>query len=140
VGNDPTWQDTGGVPAYRDYWTNYSFGDLSEVAKNRREILTGLVPRLKIGKVAEVKDKFLVVKGKLRTYKIHIGSTNILMEPNDQYLCIVPDRSQKPVETDNLFLPFEGDTGLSIILSKAMLLADDDKITDRTITSQITRK
>jgi hypothetical protein len=137
VGNDPTWQDTGGVPAYRDYWTNYSFGDLSEVAKNRREILTGLVPRLKIGKVAEVKDKFLVVKGKLRTYKIHIGSTNILMEPNDQYLCIVPDRSQKPVEADNLFLPFEGDTGLSIILSKAMLLADDDKITDRTITSQI---
>lgn len=137
VGNDPTWQDSGGVPAYRDYWSSYSFGDLSEVAKTRREILTGLVPRLKIGKVAEVKDKFLVVRGKLRTYKIHIGSTNILMEPNDQYLCIVPDRSQKPVETDNLFLPFEGDNGLSIILSKAMLLADDDKITDRTITSQI---
>lgn len=34
-------------------------------------------------------------------------------------------------------MPFEGDNGLSIILSKAMLLADDDKITDRTITSQI---
>jgi hypothetical protein len=139
VGNDPTWQDSGGVPAYRDYWTTYSFGDLSEVAKNRREILTNLVPRLKIGKVAEVRDKFLVVKGKLRTYKIHIGSTNILMEPNDQYLCIVPDRSQKNF-TENLFLPFEGDTGLSIILSKAFLLAGDDQITDRTITSQINRK
>jgi hypothetical protein len=139
VGNDPTWQDSGGVPAYRDYWTTYSFGDLSEVAKNRREILTNLVPRLKIGKVAEVRDKFLVVKGKLRTYKIHIGSTNILMEPNDQYLCIVPDRSQKNF-TENVFLPFEGDTGLSIILSKAFLLADDDQITDRTITSQINRK
>ena len=139
VGNDPTWQDSGGVPAYRDYWTTFSFGDLSEVAKNRKEILVNLVPRLKIGKVAEVRDKFLVVKGKLRTYKIHIGSTNILMEPNDQYLCIVPDRSQKNF-TENVFLPFEGDTGLSIILSKAFLLADDDRITDRTITSQINRK
>lgn len=91
---------------------------------------------LQIGKVAAVKGKFLVVKGQLRTYKIHIGSTNILMEPNDQYLCIVPDRSKKNV-TQGVFLPFEGDSGLSIILSKAMLLAEDTKITDRTITSQI---
>jgi hypothetical protein len=28
-----------------------------------------------------------VVKGELRTYRIHLGSGNILMEPNDQYLC-----------------------------------------------------
>jgi Domain of unknown function (DUF4132) len=139
VGNDPTWSDTGGIPAYRDYWQSYSFGELSEVAKNRKEILASLVPRLKIKQVATIQDKFLVVKGKLRTYKIHIGSTNILMEPNDQYLCIVPDRSAKN-HTDNLFLPFEGDNGLSIILSKAFLLADDDKITDTTITSQINRK
>ncbi|MFC6997801.1 DUF4132 domain-containing protein [Rufibacter roseus] len=138
VGNDPTWQDSGGVPAYRDYWQAYSFGDLSEVAKTRKEILTQLLPRLKVAKVAEIKDKFLVVKGKLRTYKIHLGSTNILMEPNDQYLCIVPDRSKKDV-TGTIFLPFEGDNGLSVILSKALLLADDDKITDSTITSQIKR-
>jgi len=139
VGNDPTWRDTGGIPAYRDYWTSYSFGDLSEIAKSRKDILTTLIPRLKIKGVAAVKDKFLVVQGKLRTYKIHIGSTNILMEPNDQYLCIVPDRNPKSV-TENIFLPFEGDSGLSIILSKAFLLAEDDKITDKTIISQINRK
>jgi hypothetical protein len=136
VGNDPAWRDSGGVPAFRDYWESYSFGELSEVAKTRKEILTGLLPRLKIKDVASVKDKFLVVRGKLRTYKIHIGSTNILMEPNDQYLCIVPDRSKNPV-AEKVFLPFEGDNGLSVILSKAFLLADDDKITDPTITSQI---
>ncbi len=139
VGNDPAWNDSGGLPAYRDYWASYSFGDLSEVAKNRKEILTNLVPRLKIKDVAQIKDKFLVVKGKLRTYKIHIGSTNILMEPNDQYLCIVPDRGAKS-HTENVFLPFEGDAGLSIILSKAFLLAEDDKVTDRTIISQINRR
>jgi len=139
VGNDPTWRDTGGIAQYRDYWTSYSFGDLNEIAKNRKDILTGLLPKLKISKVSEIRDKFLVVKGKLRTYKIHIGSTNILMEPNDQYLCIVPDRSVK-THTENLFVPFEGDNGLSIVLSKAFLLAEDDKITDSTITSQINQK
>ncbi|GGD35235.1 DUF4132 domain-containing protein [Flavobacterium orientale] len=138
VGNDPTWSDSGGLPTYRDYWQSYSFGDLSEIAKNRKEILQGLIPRLKIASVASIEDKFVVVKGKIRTYKIHIGSTNILMEPNDQYLCIVPDRSKKD-NSENLFLPFEGDNGLSVIISKALLLANDDKITDRTITSQINR-
>lgn len=139
VGNDPTWSDSGGIPAYRDYWQAYSFGDLSELAKTRKEILTQLLPRLKINKVAEIKERFLVVKGKLRTYKIHLGSTNILMEPNDQYLCIVPDRS-KPTLAPNVFLPFEGDTGLSIILSKAFLLAEDDQIEDGTIVRQIGRR
>lgn len=139
VGNDPTWQDTGGLSTYRDYWQSYSFGDLSEVAKIRKDILNNLLPSLKISKVAEIKDKFLVVQGTLRTYKIHIGSTNILMEPNDQYLCIVPDRSAEN-HTENLFLPFEGDNGLSILLSKAFLLAADDKITDSAITSQINQK
>uniref|UniRef100_UPI0040499AB5 DUF4132 domain-containing protein n=2 Tax=Flavobacterium sp. TaxID=239 RepID=UPI0040499AB5 len=139
VGNDPTWSDSGGLPNnYRDYWQSYSFGDLSEIAKNRKEILQGLIPRLKIASVAHVDDKFVVVKGKIRTYKIHIGSTNILMEPNDQYLCIVADRSKKDT-SQNLFLPFEGDNGLSVIISKALLLANDDKITDTTITSQINR-
>lgn len=138
VGNDPAWRDSGGLVQYRDYWQAYSFGDLNEVAKTRKLLLERLVPRLKIAKVAEIKDRFLIVKGKLRTYKIHIGSTNILMEPNDQYLCIVPDRSAKPV-TENLFLPFEGDNGISVIISKALLLAEDDKITDVTITRQINR-
>jgi hypothetical protein len=61
------------------------------------------------------------------------------MEPNDQYLCIVPDRGAKN-HAENLFLLFEGDSGLSVILSKAFLLAADDKITDSKITSQINQK
>jgi len=137
VGNDPEWSDNGGLPQYRDYWQSYSFGDLTEVAKTRKTILEGLIPRLKIKEVAKVEGKFLIIKGTLRTYKIHIGSTNILMTPNDQYLCIVP--SGKKEVNDKVFLPFEGDKGLSIILSKAFLLAEDQKITDTTITSQINR-
>ena len=138
VGNDPAWSDNGGLPAYRNYWESYSFGDLSEIAKTRKAVLERILPKLKIAPVSSIHDKFLVVKGTLRTYKIHIGSTNILMEPNDQYLCIVPDRG-KP-RNDNVFLPFDGDSGLSVIISKAFLLAEDDKITDTTITSQINRR
>ncbi|UOQ74644.1 DUF7737 domain-containing protein [Hymenobacter cellulosilyticus] len=109
------------------------------MAKNRKLALERLVPRMKIGKVSEIQDRFLVVRGKRRTYKIHLGSGNILMEPNDQYLCIVPDRSAKTPGAADVFLPFEGDAVLSIILSKALLLMDDDKITDETINRQIGR-
>lgn len=138
VGNDPAWQDSGGLPQFNTYWESYSFGDLTELAKTRKSILEKLLPRLKIAKVASIQGRFLVVEGKKRTYKIHIGSTNILMEPNDEYLCIVPARSDaKPKE--KLFIPFEGDRGFSILLSKAFLLAEDDKITDTTILSQINR-
>ena len=140
VGNDPTWQDSGGerVRQYGDYWNAYSFGDLNEMAKTRKQVLEKLIPRLKIKSVVAIDGKFLRVKGKVREYKIHIGSTNILMEPNDQYMCIVPARGQV-VDPKNVFLPFEGDRGLSLVLSKAFLLADDDKITDTTILSQIER-
>ena len=55
------------------------------------------------------------------------------MEPNDAYLCVVPRGSG-----DQVFLPFEEDGGmLSIILSKAFLLAADSTITDPSITRQI---
>ena len=60
------------------------------------------------------------------------------MEPNDQYLCIVPSPGQVAAGLKGkVFLPFEGDNTLSAILSKAFLLAEDWKITGPTILSQI---
>lgn len=135
VGNDPAWIDNGRAEN-RDYWYSYSFGDLTETAKTRREVLSKLVPRFKIASRCEFEDKFLYVRGDLRTYKIHLGSGNILMSPNDQYLCIVPSRGEE-ITKDKVFLPFEGDRMLAIILSKAFLLAEDTKITDPTIVRQI---
>ncbi len=138
VGNDPQWQDGGpqGRQDYRDYWQSYSFGDLTEVAKTRKTVLARLLPRLKIRDVAKIDGKFLMVQGKKHQYKIHIGSGNILIAPHDRYLCIVAGRG-KDKNLDQLFLPFEGDNGLSIVLSKAFLLVNDDKITDPTILSQL---
>ena len=138
VGNDQAWADGGPEGRYRDYWQTYSFGDLAATAQTRKEVLQRLVPRLKIAGQCSFADKFLVVKGSLRTYKIHLGSGNILMEPNDQYLCIVPDRVSASAKAgEKVFLPFEGDSTLSIILSKAFLLAEDQKIKDETILRQL---
>ena len=139
VGNDPTWADGATVGENRyDRWHDYSFGDLSATAATRRGVLSRLVPRLKIADRCEVGEKFLKVRGEFRIYKIHLGSGNILMEPNDQYLCIVPKASFGK-DAANVALPFEGDRTLSVILSKAFLLADDLKIKDPTIISQIER-
>jgi hypothetical protein len=138
VANNPNWQDGGPENRYRDYWWQYGFGDLSGSAQSRRDLLSRLVPRLKIAGVCDLGEKFLTVRGKLRTYKIHLGSGNILMEPNDQYLCIVPS-SRDEQHSGGIALPFEGDRVLSIILSKAFMLAADDKIADSSIVSQIRR-
>lgn len=136
IGNDPGWQDQG-VVRYREYWQGYSFGELNAAAETRRAVLERLLPRLRIASRSRIQGRFLVVEGKIRTYKIHLGSGNILMEPDDQYLCIVPDRSTQARDADARFLPFEGDRVFAVILSKALLLADDDRITDPTILSQI---
>lgn len=137
IGNDDQWTDSGGE-VVRDYWQRYTTRDLTAMGQNRKLILEQLIPRLKIRDVATVEEKYLVVKGQLRTYKIHIGSGNILMSPNDQYLCIVPGTyDKKNAAAGRYYLPFEGDRTLSIILSKAFLLAADKEIKDPTITRQI---
>lgn len=138
VGNDPAWRDRGEAPQFDEYWIDYSFGDLGEQARIRREVLERLLPKLRIAGSCRIDGRFLRVEGKLRTYRIHLGSSNILMEPNDRYLCIVRDRV--PAEQrSGAFVPFEGDPTLTLILSKAFLLAADEKIADPVILEQIRR-
>lgn len=137
VGNDPVWLDGGRQTGHQDYWRSYAFGDLSESAKTRRAVLEQLIPRLKIAPRCTLSERFLHVRGDIRSYKIHLGSGNILMEPNDQYLCIVPARGATAGAEGTRFVPFEGDGTLAVILSKALLLAEDTKIIDPTITRQL---
>jgi hypothetical protein len=137
VGADPAWRDTA-PERYRTYWEGFSFGELLPSAQTRRLVLKRLLPRLNIAPRCRLDDRFLVVQGDLRTYRIHLGSGNIQMEPNSQYLCIVPRRgTDLPGEPGHLYLPFDGDAMLSVILSKAFLLANDRAIKDPTITRQI---
>ncbi|MDP9869601.1 MULTISPECIES: DUF4132 domain-containing protein [Streptosporangium] len=129
---DPRWADHG-PDRLRDYWRTGSFAALQPSAEVRRDALSRLIGRTAIADRCTVTDRFLVVRGDIRTYKIHLGSANILMEPNDAYLCIVSARDPHA----GLFLPFEEDGRLALILSKAFLLADDTAITDPSITRQL---
>jgi len=52
-------------------------------------------------------------------------------------LCIVPSSN---TSTRRIMLPFEGDAILTLILSKVLLLAADDKVTDPTILQQLNRR
>jgi hypothetical protein len=136
IASDPTWMDRGGERRFDAYWSELS-GPLTETAVSRRAALLRLLPRTAIADRCEVGEREVVVRGNLGTYRIHIGSGRVLMEP-DTYLCIVPGR--RVDLSDRLYLPFEeeGDR-LSVIVSLAFLLAGDDKITDPTILAQLGR-
>ncbi|MET8835934.1 DUF4132 domain-containing protein [Micromonospora sp. NPDC004540] len=132
IAADPHWMDRGD-DRYADYWRDASLAELTATAQARRSALERIIPRTKLADRCELTDRHLVVRGQLSTYRIHLGSANILMEPGNTYLCIVPSR-RGPHEP--VFLPFEDDR-LALILSKAFLLADDDRITDPSIVAQL---
>lgn len=132
IAADPQWRDRG-EDRFQAYWSATVFGELTASAEVRRDALARLLPRTKIADRVEVGERFLRVRGTRRTYRIHLGSGNILMEPNDAYLCVVADRRR----STNLHLPFDEDQMLSMIVSKAFLLAEDHKITDETILRQL---
>ncbi|MEU9022870.1 DUF4132 domain-containing protein [Actinomadura sp. NPDC048394] len=130
IAADPEWRGDGEP---RRYWERSGFAELTESAASRRDALERILPRTKIAGRCSLDGRFLVVRGDLRTYKIHLGSANILMEPDDAYLCVVPAGR---AAGGTVFLPFE-DGRLSLILSKAFLLAADGGITDETILAQL---
>jgi hypothetical protein len=132
IAADPYWMDRGN-DLYVDYWREASIAELMATAQVRRSALERIIPRTKIADRCELTERYLVVRGELNTYKIHLGSANILMEPGNAYLCIVPSRREP---REQVFLPFEDDR-LALILSKAFLLADDVQITDPSIVAQL---
>ncbi|MCU0721974.1 MAG: DUF4132 domain-containing protein, partial [Pirellula sp.] len=135
VGNDPNWQDRGAKPDYLRYWESYSVADLYESGKSRHAVLSALLPRMKhLNSHSKLGDKYLRVQGKVNAYRIHLGSSNIQIESSNQYLCIVPKGKQNTLD---VVLPYEGDFTLALVLSKALMLIDDDKITDPLIRTQL---
>ncbi|MEU8797609.1 DUF4132 domain-containing protein [Spirillospora sp. NPDC048819] len=111
------------------------FGEPSASAVIRGDALRRILPGTRIAGRCSVDGRFLVVRGELRTYKIHLGSAAVLMEPGNARLRVEPTR--RPGQK-GLFLPFE-DERLTLILGTAFLLAADHKITDRAVLRQIRR-
>jgi hypothetical protein len=82
----------------------------------------------------KIKDNFVIIDGKLGRYNIHMGSGVVHKEPGEA-ICIIPVHGQ---HRGRLFLPFvDNDPKTAEILSKVILLAQDEKIKDPTILEQI---
>lgn len=134
IGTDPEWLDRGENRQFESYWQDFNFGELTAAAAIRRQVLEQLLPRLAIADRCELQDRYLLVRNDARSYRIHFGSGNVLMSSNDQYLCIVAARDRR---ASKLFLPFDDDPVLSLILSKAFMLAEDSQVGEPTIVAQI---
>ncbi|MEU7924452.1 DUF4132 domain-containing protein [Micromonospora sp. NPDC049107] len=132
IATDPQWADRG-EDRFSVYWHRTAVAELTPSAQVRRDALARLLPRMAIADRVDLTERYLRVRGNLRAYRIHLGSGNIMMEPDDRYLCIVAARTQ----TGRLHLPFDDDPMLATILSKAIMLAADDRITDPTVLSQL---
>ncbi len=108
------------------YWS-------AEVGAARIAVVQEVMNRLGFDNLT-FEDHFVYVQGKRARYRIHMGSGNIHIMPG-AYLCIVPERKgkEKPI-----YLPFaESDRKTTEIISKAILLSDDDRIDDASINTQI---
>ncbi len=134
VGADPDWRDGGPAGLFGAYWLDYARAELSASGESRREVIAALLPRLALAKVAAIDGRHLVVRGSRGTYRIHLGSGSVFMEPGGHYLCIVQGAS---ATGEAVALPFEGDRMLALILSKAFLLAEDHAIKDPSILRQL---
>ncbi len=105
--------------------------------QRRGELVQALLTELGLPNVT-VDGHFARIQGRRADYRVHLGSGAIHIEPGN-HLCIVP--ASWGTDADGLFLPFadEGDRQVSIVVSKILLLAQDDQITDPTILAQIQR-
>ena len=82
----------------------------------------------------KVSGNFVKVRGKLANYNIHLGSGVVHKEGSTQ-IAVLPVQSQG---RGRVFLPFlDEDPKTSEIISKILLFAEDDKIKDPSILSQI---
>jgi hypothetical protein len=99
-----------------------------EQTQSRIQLLGALIEDLDLKRVTVV-GTAAVVRGSRATYRVHLGSGSIHLEPGG-YLCIVP-KAFGGTAHRRLFLPFaDPDRMTSVVLSKVLLLNEDEKITD----------
>jgi hypothetical protein len=133
IGNSPTNAGFENNPLQAGYWKQFSFGVPTGTVKSRAAILNRLLS--KIGQLAActIEGRHLIVPGRLRTYRIHLGSGTATMEPGSATIVLKKGKNGLRAgipKQDSLYLPFEGDELLFDILNTALVLTKDDQITD----------
>ena len=109
-------------------------GTSQEVLRQRGDLVRALSAALGLDARVRVEEPVVHVRGQRSSYRVQLA-TGACYLSSGQYLCIVPSRKQQQA----VYLPFaEGGESLSSeIVSKVLLLANDQTISDPTILSQI---
>ncbi|NIG54468.1 DUF4132 domain-containing protein [Chitinophaga sp. Cy-1792] len=108
--------------------------DLSPIGIIRRDILQLLMPQTAISERCSIDGQYLYVRGELASYKIHIGTADVWNAATAGWIHVEPKMLE---QTARHFLPDEGDLMLTVILSKANLLAEDHLIPNGYLLSRI---
>lgn len=82
-----------------------------------------------------VSDRFLGVWGDRRSYRIDLATGDVIVEPDGRPLCLIPAPGTGPA-SDVLALK-EQDHLFSLVISEAVLLANDARIRDPSILRQL---
>lgn len=107
----------------------------SSTMELRAEIIRFTMQLMKLENVS-IEGHFANIKGTLNNYSVHLGSGTV-NQSEAGAIHILPVHSQK---RGKLYLPFlDEDPKTAEILSKIVLLAEDQKLKDPTILSQIKR-
>jgi len=122
IGADPKWASSTRSPFFV-YWRDAALGALGPTAATRRAVVERLLRRLPNADRFSVDDRFLRVRGALRSYRVHLGSGTVLLDPTDRPLVV-------EARPSGLTLPFEGDGRLEAIVDTALTLVADDRIRD----------
>lgn len=101
----------------------------------RAAILSFVLPMFRIANV-KVEGRHAIVDGKLAEYSIHLGS-GVVHQLGGAMIPVLPVHSQ---HRGKIFLPFvDDDPKTAEIISKVLLFAEDDKIKDPMILSNISK-
>lgn len=101
----------------------------------RAAILSFVLHLFKIDNV-KIEDQYAIINGKLAEYSVHLGSS-VVHQIGGSMIPVLPVHSQ---QRGKIFLPFvDDDPKTAEVISKVLLFAEDDKIQDPMILSNITK-
>ena len=111
---------------YREDFHQGHFSDNAS-AKIRKQIIETISPNL--GILPTFDKNYLIVEGKLKTYRINLGSGFAQLADSQKHINLLPD-IQPMKKSKKIHTPIQDDETLYVILAKVKHLKDDDKISD----------
>ncbi len=139
IARDPELPEPGPDDPHFDYWKRERERGLTRAGEIRRQTLEALLPRLDIVGQCELDQSRLVVRGRIRSYAISLETAEVRMMPKNALLVInlSGNSRKKKAAAEEVALPYEGDSILADLLTRARLLVADDKITDVSLKARI---